>query len=159
MKNLLITIFTFLTVILVFVSNTLPDCFTSYKSVLGFQVKVPSWDISEMVRSDMHEFICAHSKTVYIKIYKLKDTEIDTLTALTWKIWDTDPNAHFVIRSRTDDGGIIVATYRNKVTSIHRLRIINTEDKIFIIECSAPEATFYKYELFFNRVFQSFAVL
>lgn len=159
MKNLLITIFTFLTVIIFFVSNTLPDCFTSYKSALGFQVEVPSWDISEMMRSDMHEFICAQSKTVYIKIYKLKATDSDTLTNLTWKIWDIDPNAHFVIRSRTDDGGIIVTTYRNKVNSIHRLRIINSDDKIFVIECSAPEAIFYNYEAYFNRVFQSFSVL
>ncbi len=159
MKNLLITIVTFLTVIIVFVSNTLPNCFTSYKSALGFQVEVPSWDISEMIRNDTHEFICAHSKTVYIKIYKLKTMESDTIATLTWKIWDIDPNAHFVIRSITDDCGIIVTTYRNKVTSIHRVRIINSDDKIFIIECSAPEATFYNYETYFNRVFQSFSVL
>lgn len=159
MKNLLITIFTFLTVIIVFVSNTLPDCFTSYKSALGFEVILPSWNIAEMMRSDMHEFICAHSKNVYIKIYKLKTMESNTITTLTWKIWDIDPNAHFVIRSRTDDGGIIVTTYRNKVTAIHRLRIINSGDKTFIIECSAPESTFYNYETYFNTVFQSFSVL
>lgn len=159
MKNLSIVIFTLLIVIIVNETNTLPNSITTYKSALGFQVEVPAWDISEMVRSDTHEFICAQSKNVYIKIYKLKNIQSDVLTAITWKIWDIDPNAHFVVRSRTDNGGIIVTTYRNKVTSIHRLRIINRNDTIFIIECSAPETTFYNYEVYFTKVFQSFVVL
>ncbi|MCX8122863.1 MAG: hypothetical protein N3F66_01705 [Spirochaetes bacterium] len=159
MKNFLIVIVTLLTVVMPNISNSSPNCFTMYKSALGFQVEVPAWDISEMMQSDIHEFICAYSKDIYIKVFKLKSIQSDILAELTWKIWDIDPNAHFVLQSRNDNGGILVATYRNKVSSIHRIRIINTGATIFIIECSAPENTFYSFESFFNRVFQSFATL
>ncbi len=140
-------------------ANNVTNCFSTYKSALGFQVDLPGWDVSEMMQNNMHQFICAQSKNVYIKIYKMDITQSDMITTLTWKIWDIDPNAHFVLRVRTDDGGVIVTTYRNTVTSIHRLRIVNSGSTVFIIECSAPETIFYKYEIYFNRVFQSFAVL
>ncbi|MEJ5361813.1 MAG: hypothetical protein WBK20_09070 [Spirochaetota bacterium] len=140
-------------------ANDSLNCITSHTSALGFKADLPDWDKSEMMRGNFHEFICANSKTVYIKIYKVKNIQTNMLHELTWNIREKDPNAHFIIKKSTSDGGIIVTTYRNQGTSIHRIRLINNNDEIFIIECSAPEKTFYKYEVYFNRVFQSFSVL
>jgi hypothetical protein len=135
------------------------NCITSHTSALGFKADLPDWDKSEMMRGNFHEFICAHSKTVYIKIYKINNIQTDMLHELTWNIWEKDPNAHFVIKTSTEDGGIIVTTYRSHYSSIHRLKIVNTGISVFVIECSAPEIEFYKYEIYFNKVFQSFSVL
>lgn len=140
-------------------SQTSPYSTKTYKSALGFQVELPQWDTSELIRDDYYEFICAHSKYIYIKIYKLKIVDHNILGTLTWKIWEIDPNAHFIIKSKTNNSGIIVTTYKDSITSIHRLRIDITNDTIFIIECSAPEKTFYTYEEYFNRVFKSFSLL
>ncbi len=130
-----------------------------YKSALGFKVAVPLWDTSEMMHDDIYEFICAKSEYIFIKIYKLQTIENDILHTITWRIWDTDPNAHFIINTKTDEGGIIITTYRNNNTALHRLRIITHNNAAFIIECSAPEKTFYNYEVYFKTVFQSFQIL
>jgi hypothetical protein len=135
------------------------NCFTTYKSALGFQAQLPQWDKAEMMRDSYHEFICAYSKTIYIKIYTLKNTNEDILHTLTWKIWDTDPNAHFIINTKSDRGGIIVTSYRSTGVALHRIKIIQNANNIFIIECSAPEQIFYKYEIYFNKVFQTFSVI
>lgn len=159
MKKIVIIIFSLFIFLLFYESYTLSGLYTTYTSALGFKADFPDWDKSEMMRGNFHEFICANSKTVYIKIYKVKNILTDILHELTWNIWEKDPNAHFIINTSTDDGGIIVTTYRSQGTSIHRIRLINNNDTVFIIECSAPEKAFYKYEVYFNRVFQSFSVL
>ncbi|MDP1465683.1 hypothetical protein, partial [Klebsiella pneumoniae] len=71
------------------------NCFSTYKSALGFQVELPLWDKAEMMRDSYHEIICAYSKNIYIKIYTLQNTDEDIIHTLTWKIWNIDPNAHF----------------------------------------------------------------
>lgn len=159
MNRLLIVIFILLFTLHHSFANESLNCITSHTSALGFKADLPDWDKSEMMRGISHEFICAYSKTVYIKIYKVKDVQTDMLHELTWNIWEKDPNAHFIIKTSTEDGGIIVTTYRSQGTSIHRIRLIHNNDTVFIIECSAPEKAFYKYEVYFNRVFQSFSVL
>lgn len=135
------------------------NCFTTYKSALGFQAELPLWDKAEMMRDSYREFICAHSKTIYIKIYTIKNTDEDILHTLTWKIWDTDPNAHFIINKKNDNVGIIVTSYRSTGIALHRLKVIQNSNNIFIIECCAPEHIFYKYETYFNKVFQTFSVI
>lgn len=157
-KRTLVLFFLFLTICFNNNVNS-ADCVTTYQSAMGFKVELPVWDKAEMMRDSYHEFICAYSKTTYIKIYTLQNTDEDIVHTLTWKIWDTDPNAHFIINRKSDSGGIIVTSYRTTGVTLHRLKVIRNNNSTFIIECSAPELTFYKYEPYFNKVFKTFSVI
>jgi len=157
-KTILIIIIFYIAILLLYTQTLADICVTPYQSPSGFSVDLPAWDRSEMMRQNALEFICAHSQHIYIKVIKLKNPPDDILHYMSWKIWDTDPNAHFVIKDKLEDGGIIISTYRNKTYSLHRVRMIQQKEYTYIIECSAPEKSFYNYEKYFNRVFKSFTL-
>jgi len=142
------------------------DCVRTYTNThYGYTIKIPAgWDMAEMMIENSHQFIAAKSKSTSI-IVRTIDASRYTMEKVyhdkRWKLWERDPSLVRIIddniKSMEQDK---VAVFNYKSVSgrmLHRILLRKTSGWIFIVECRAPEHSFYRLEKQFNTAFSSFS--
>jgi len=146
--------------------NAADNCVTTYTNrFYDYTIKVPSgWDRAEMMLGKSHQFISAKNKTTSIVVTTV-DATSNSMERIyndkRWELWERDPSMKRIIEDNVEsmgEGKIAVVNYKSKDGRIiHRILMKKTPRWIFIVECRAPESTFYNLENHFNRVFGSFS--
>jgi len=146
--------------------NASDDCVTTYtNSFYNYSITFPAgWDRAEMMLGKAHQFIAAKNKSTSIVVSTI-DASNNSIEILyhdkRWELWERDPSMKRIIEdnvSSMDSGKIAVVNYKSSNGRIiHRILMKNTGKWIFIVECRAPESSFYRLKKHFNTVFASFS--
>jgi len=166
MKKYLITAIPFALLLCISVLYSATDCISTYTNKhYGYAIKVPAgWDMAEMMLDDSHQFIAAKNKSTSI-IVRTIDASRYTMEKVyhdkRWKLWERDPSLVRIIDNNIksmEHGKVAVFNYKSKSGRIlHRILLKKTTRWIFIVECRAPERSFYNLEKRFNTAFSSFS--
>ncbi len=142
------------------------DCVRTYTNThYGYTIKIPAgWDMAEMMIENSHQFIAAKSKSTSI-IVRTIDASRYTMEKVyhdkRWKLWERDPSLVRIIDENIksiEQGKVAVFNYKSTSGRIlHRILLRKTSGWIFIVECRAPERSFYRLEKQFNTAFSSFS--
>ncbi len=145
--------------------------YSTYKSdAFNYSIQVPGeWSLTEMSLASKHIMYSCPDKAVEIKVKALKsaDADVDRIANKSkWNLRDIDSRLNKIIETgnitvtKNIAGKLMVFEYAQERRDILQRTLVTVNGGIiYIVECKAPVASFYRYEDIFNNAFSSFAFL
>jgi hypothetical protein len=145
--------------------------YSTYKNdAFNYSIQIPDeWTLTEMSLASKHIMYSCPDKAVEIKVKALKSAEADVdriASKSKWNLRDIDSRLNKIIETgnitvtKNIAGKLMVFEYVQERRDILQRTLVTVNGGIiYIVECKAPVARFYRYEDIFNNAFSSFSFL
>lgn len=133
----------------------------------NYEIIIPlSWTKAELTLSNKHFMYATKDANTIIKVKAMKSSDQDIENAVNLNTWDLrkiDPRLNKIIETekikvkKNIIGKILIFEYQSRKNSyLQRTLVTINNGIIYIIDCRAPQYSFYKYEDIFTTAIASF---
>lgn len=133
----------------------------------NYEIIIPlSWTKAELTLSNKHFMYATKDANTIIKVKAMKSSDLDIENAVNLNTWDLrkiDPRLNKIIETekikvkKNIIGKILIFEYQSRKNNfLQRTLVTINNGIIYIIDCRAPQYSFYKYEDIFTTAIASF---